>query len=224
MPLASRDDIPQTVTLETMRYIQHVIKSTVTPSWINSVPSNYGEASAGTIKADEWRILSTVYLPIALVTLWGLNNGSPPTEGSHFLNILDHTMALFQAVTIICRYTMNSEHAAEFREFMKTWVDGLYALHPHTKKHDKRSIVHASLHLPDFLLLFGPVVSWWCFPFERLVGALQRINTNDKIGGESPHTFISCALKSSRSIGRHSLTVIHQRCQSSTLVEKARMS
>jgi hypothetical protein len=84
MPLVSCDDVFKTATLETMQYI-HIIKSTVTPSRINSVPSNYGEASAGTIKADEWHILSTVYLLIALVMLWGLNNGSPPTEGSHFL-------------------------------------------------------------------------------------------------------------------------------------------
>jgi hypothetical protein len=36
---------------------------------INSVPAHHGENSAGTIKADEWYILSMVYLPIALVNL-----------------------------------------------------------------------------------------------------------------------------------------------------------
>ncbi|KAK0495389.1 hypothetical protein EDD18DRAFT_1075890 [Armillaria luteobubalina] len=88
-------------------YIQSVIKTTSIPSWINSVPSNYGEALAGTIKANKWRILSTVYLPIALVTLWGDNNGQPPPNNSWHLQLLDHTMALFQAVTIVCQYTMN---------------------------------------------------------------------------------------------------------------------
>jgi hypothetical protein len=84
--------------MSTIKHIQQVIKETVTPSWINSVPANYGKNSAGTIKADEWCILSTVYLPIALVTLRGKENSVPPREGSHFLNILDHTMALFQSV------------------------------------------------------------------------------------------------------------------------------
>ncbi|KAE9383260.1 hypothetical protein BT96DRAFT_844312 [Gymnopus androsaceus JB14] len=28
-------------------------------------------------------------------------------------------------------------------------------------------------------------MSWWCFPFEHLIGALQRINTNEHIGGAS---------------------------------------
>ncbi|KAJ3751431.1 hypothetical protein DFH05DRAFT_1385772 [Lentinula detonsa] len=33
-------------------------------------------------------------------------------------------------------------------------------------------------------------MSWWCFPFERLIGALQKINTNDHIGGEMESTLI----------------------------------
>ncbi|KIK51854.1 hypothetical protein GYMLUDRAFT_118626, partial [Collybiopsis luxurians FD-317 M1] len=50
-----------------IRHIQHVIKETATPAWINHVPSNYCDPKAGTIKADEWRTLSTLYLPIALI-------------------------------------------------------------------------------------------------------------------------------------------------------------
>ncbi|KAF8234625.1 hypothetical protein L208DRAFT_1260959 [Tricholoma matsutake] len=91
----SGDIIAKTVTPETIQHIQHVIKETTTPSWINSVPISYGEVNAGMIKADKWHILSTIYLPIALVTLWGDENGSMPTKGLHFLNILDHMMALF---------------------------------------------------------------------------------------------------------------------------------
>ena len=37
-----------------------------------------------------------------------------------------------------------------------------------------------ALHLDEFLLLFGPIHSWWTFPFERMIGALQRM----------PHNFI----------------------------------
>ncbi|KAE9385593.1 hypothetical protein BT96DRAFT_960719 [Gymnopus androsaceus JB14] len=33
-------------------------------------------------------------------------------------------------------------------------------------------------------------MSWWCFPFERLIGALQKINTNDHIRGEMEATII----------------------------------
>lgn len=84
-----------------------VIKNTMTSSWVNSVPANYGAMSAGTIKADKWHMLSTIYLPIALVMLWGDDDGHSPVEGSRSLEVLDYTMVLFQAVTVVCHYIMN---------------------------------------------------------------------------------------------------------------------
>jgi hypothetical protein len=35
-------------------------------------------------------------------------------------------------------------------------------------------------HLHDFLILFGPVRNWWTFPFERLIGHLQRLPQNHR--------------------------------------------
>ncbi|KAE9383743.1 hypothetical protein BT96DRAFT_784224, partial [Gymnopus androsaceus JB14] len=86
-----------TGTPETLSFIQHIIRYCTTASWLNSVPKNYGESNAGTIKADEWRTLSTVYLPIALIILWGDDDGCAPPSDSFLLKAIDHTMALFQA-------------------------------------------------------------------------------------------------------------------------------
>ncbi|KAJ3888755.1 hypothetical protein F5879DRAFT_764361, partial [Lentinula edodes] len=100
-PLNSDAYVLPTGNTQTLAHIQHVIRETVTPSWLNSVPKNYGETKAGSIKADEWRTLSTVYLPIALTTLWGDDDGCAPTadrlESALLLKALNHTMALFQA-------------------------------------------------------------------------------------------------------------------------------
>ncbi|KAF7371757.1 hypothetical protein MVEN_00032300 [Mycena venus] len=174
---------PKTVTLKGLRFIQEVIAKTVTPSWINSIPKNYGESNAGTIKADEWRLLATIYIPIALVLMWG--DKSPSAHVSHFRNLLMHSMALFQAVTLVCLCSTSHVCATAYRNFMKQWVEELYKLHPHTKFDDRRPNVHAAFHIYDFLLLFGPVLSWWSFPFERLIGMLQKINTNNHIGGKT---------------------------------------
>ncbi|KAG2062592.1 hypothetical protein BDR04DRAFT_988305, partial [Suillus decipiens] len=46
-----------------------VICDTTTHTWLGSVPKNFGEASTGMIKADEWQSLITIYLPIALMSL-----------------------------------------------------------------------------------------------------------------------------------------------------------
>jgi len=170
---------------DALEHIRHTIKTTITPSWVNSVPYNYGDARAGTIKADEWRTLSTLYIPLALISLWNDDDGSPVASNSYTLRVLDHTMALFQAVGLLCRYTMTPERAMCYRTLLKTWIQDLHAVHPATKKQKCRDNIHAALHIYDFLLLFGPVASWWTFPFERMIGALQKINTNDGIGGMS---------------------------------------
>lgn len=224
MPLESPGDAGKPITMDTLRYIQHVIKTTCRPSWIHSVPSNYGESNAGTIKADEWRILSTIYIPIALVTLWGDDDGCAPPEDSHFLRLLDHSMALFQAVTIALRYTMNFSRATHYRKFIKEWVDGLFSLYPHTKAQRKRPNVHAAFHIFDFLILFGPVISWWCFPFERLIGTLQKINTDNLIGGE--HYFLSQTQKliSSRFVGTDNSTFPYESSKSSAMVGTIKLS
>ncbi|KIM72552.1 hypothetical protein PILCRDRAFT_81778 [Piloderma croceum F 1598] len=45
-----------------------------------------------------------------------------------------------------------------------------------------RPNIHMAMHIPHFLRLFGPVRSWWCFPFERLIGQIQRLLSNHKFG------------------------------------------
>lgn len=48
--------------------------------------------------------------------------------------------------------------------------------------HSFRPNHHSCLHLHEFLLRYGPMHGWWMFPFERIIGALQKTNTNYKIG------------------------------------------
>ncbi|KAF9042674.1 hypothetical protein BDP27DRAFT_1244376 [Rhodocollybia butyracea] len=164
----------ETGTPETLPHIQKVIRETVAPSWLNSVQKNYGDAKAGSIKVDEWQTLNSVFLPIALITLW-----DDVSESGLLLKALHHTMALFQATIIACRYTTTAPRVQAFREYIDLWVQHLWTLIPGVA----RPNIHAIGHIYDFLLLFGPVLSWWCFPFERLIRVVQKINTNSHIGG-----------------------------------------
>ncbi|KAF7293317.1 hypothetical protein HMN09_01211100 [Mycena chlorophos] len=179
-PLSDDNYAPRAIDMTALKFIQRVIADTETPAWIGAVPVLYGENNPGTIKAAEWRILATVYLPIALVLLWG----DHLTPEKRALDILDHSMDLFSAVGLVCRYTMTRTRARQYRDLLKRWVEGLPIVHPHTRAHPVRPNVHVAFHIYEFLILFGPIVSWWCFPFERVIGYLQRINTNDHIGGE----------------------------------------
>lgn len=157
------------------------------PAHIPSVPKNFGEAKAGSIKANEWKWLSILHIPVALVIRWGDNDGLPPpvddSDAGYLLKALDHTMALFQATMIACRQVMTTDRAEAYRRQMEYWTENLWPLFPHVRGGNSRPNIHAGFHIYDFLLLFGPVMSWWCFPFERLIGVIQKINTNDHKGG-----------------------------------------
>ena len=167
-------------TQETMARIKEVIANTTTPSWVNSVPKNYGDASAGVMKADEWRSLSTIYLPLALISMWGVGTTHmSPTNSIRFRHILDHTMLLVSAISLACKHTMSQARSSAYLTCLAQYLKELVDIHPdasHLPNH------HMAMHLPHFFHLFGPVRSWWCFPFERLIGQIQRLLSNHKLG------------------------------------------
>lgn len=163
-----------------MQHIRQVIKDTATPSWVSSVPANFGSANAGTLKADEWRYIITVYLPLALVMLWGEGSPGSFSENQPTLSrLLDSTMALVCAMTIASKRTMTPRRAAAYRRHLAKYVEEYQELYPHRRWTTSH---HMVFHIYDFLLLFGPVHSWWCFPFERLIGQLQCFPHNHKFG------------------------------------------
>lgn len=177
---AEQPPLPQIATPSVLQRIRDVIKNTDTPSWLGSVPYNFGDSAAGSLKAEEWRTMITVYLPIALIIMWGEGSShSTPETAAWLRRVLDHTMALVSAITLVCRRSMSQERATAYRNYIATWLQGLRELHPHVSF---RPNGHMALHIYDFLLLFGPVHSWWCFPFERLIGILQRQPNNHKFG------------------------------------------
>ena len=166
-------------TPEVMQHIQHIIKETTIPSWLRSVPKNFGKARAGTLKADEWRTLSTIYLPLALVSLWGEGSTYRSHELNHLWNILDNTMALVSVIRIACSHTMTQSRIIAYHTCIVTWLSTLPNALPAAKPHPN---CHMACHIYDYLKLFGPVRSWWCFPFERLIGHLQHLPINHKFG------------------------------------------
>ena len=89
-----------------MHRIRSVIKQTTVPSWVNSVPHNYGDASAGVLKADEWRTLSTIYFPIALISLWSEGLSCSVLHPAKFRGVLDHTMLAVSVISLACTRTV----------------------------------------------------------------------------------------------------------------------
>ena len=88
-------------------------------------------------------------------------------------------MSLVSAVVIATSHTISTAHADSYLTHMIDYLNGIKELFPKYKLHLNH---HMALHIHEYLLLFGPVHSWWTFPFERMIGALQRMPHNNKPG------------------------------------------
>ena len=138
-----------TSTPEVMHHIQTVIRETSTPSWFRSVPYNFGEARAGTLKADEWHSLATVYLPLALISLWGEGSEHPSDAVAVQLRrILDNTMALISAIRIACSRRMTQSRIAAYHECITTWLHTLNEVLPDAPAGPNG---HMACHITDYL-------------------------------------------------------------------------
>lgn len=187
-PFQNTDPSPvRVVTPAVIGRIQCVLRDMVKPSWMKSLPSNFvkffGTATGGSPKADEWREFFTVYLPVALISLWG--DGMPQPDdrtATHCRKVLDNTMSLVSAIVVGTSHYMTAHRAEAYRECIRSYVGGLSELYTHM---DPRTNEHVVFHIYDFLKLYGPVRSWWCFPFERLVGVLQSMPSNHKFGKQN---------------------------------------
>lgn len=130
------------------------------------------------MKADQWRILWTIYIPIALISLWVQGMPNAANNAAEMERVFENAMALVSLVTLACKHTTSEDRAKEYREYVRIYIEGLKAMFPGFLL----PYHHALFHIFEFLLLFGPIRGWWCFPFERLVGHLQDIPHNHKEG------------------------------------------
>ena len=162
-----------------LHQIQHDIVITKRPTWQSSPPADFGSPAHGKLKADQWRTCIEFDLPVSLVKLWQ-NDSQPDNSVRYCRNKAIHsTMMLAMAVRWGTSHRTSKRHAQKYLDYMKAYLQTLLELCPNQQLHP---IHHNALHLPEFLLRFGPVHGWWMFPFERMIGILQKINTNSKMG------------------------------------------
>ncbi|KIK25407.1 hypothetical protein PISMIDRAFT_36803, partial [Pisolithus microcarpus 441] len=133
--------------------IQQVIKDMHTPSWVRSVPHNFGDARAGTLKADDTASISQFFF----------RKHAEKMEGR------DTLLFLF----------MMEERMTSYHSHIMSWLKSFPEVFPCASICPN---YHMAIHIYDYLRLFGPVRSWWCFPYEHLIGHLQHMLTNHRFG------------------------------------------
>ena len=173
----------QVLTDEEMVEIWSDLARISTPTWVTPIPLDLGSSSHGKLKADQWRTLGITHLTLSLIRLWGLRE-SRDARSQKCKELLDVTISLMSAVILASSRVTSPSIAAAYLTHMKSYMEGIKKLFP---QYRFRPNHHMALHLHEYLCRFGPVHSWWTFPFERIIGMLQHIPTNFKIG-------MSCAL------------------------------
>ena len=158
--------------------IRLAIQEVITPAWVSSIPKNYGEAKAGTMSADQWWTLWRIYFPLSFLSLWGVGMPTAANDASKMGPVLDNVMSLVALTELACDHILTREKMTAYRECVRTHIDGLKFCFPGfiLPSH------HMAFHIYDFMQQFGPMRSWWCFPFERLIGVLQKIPHNHRFG------------------------------------------
>ncbi|KAF5328352.1 hypothetical protein D9619_013346 [Psilocybe cf. subviscida] len=107
------------VTRDEVREIRADIVQMCTPSWLASVPCDLGEARHGKLKADQWRVLGTVYLPVSLMRLWEEPDTDDNEEALMRKKMLEATIALISAIRIATSQTASRSKAALFHSSKK---------------------------------------------------------------------------------------------------------
>lgn len=145
---------------------------TQVPTWISTVPRNWGTAQRGKLTADQWRILCFIHLPITLIRLWSNETGRKK-------DLLENFMQLVSAVKIATLREIFEDEICSYEDHIFRYIEGLKELYPDV---NLKPIHHAALHIGDMLRLFGPCHSHNAPFYERYIKFFHRIGTNLKIG------------------------------------------
>ncbi|KAJ4501299.1 hypothetical protein C8R41DRAFT_913294 [Lentinula lateritia] len=82
-----------------LRRVQQVVREVVTPAWVTNPPSNVGLYEAGTLKADNWRTLFSIHMPLAILSLWKESSPLAAANASDMTSVMDTVMHLACALT-----------------------------------------------------------------------------------------------------------------------------
>ena len=154
-----------------MSRIRSGLAAVTIPSWLEQPPTNLSEKQHGKLKADTWRILFTVFLPLILLELW--HDASTLESRSNIL--LKNFHFLVYCTNIVCSYTVTSDMPELYTQYYHAYLLTLKQLFPHAKPWPNH---HYTMHNAEQLKFWGPLLQVSEFFGERQNGQLQSIKTN----------------------------------------------
>lgn len=155
-----------------LRRINALLPRIHIPTWIKRAIRVLGKASFGKLKADEWRNLFALQLPLILIPMWF---GQDNVKSS----LLKNFIHLGSLVNLALKREINSDQIDRYKHHIQKYLEGSLQLFQHCKLAPNH---HIAIHLAGRLEEFGPVRAEWSFPFERLMGSILKGSHNNHIG------------------------------------------
>lgn len=152
--------------------IHACLSKVVIPSWVDRPPTNLGESSHGKLKADQWLVLFSIFLPLILPELWL----SSPTDLSNTL--LDNFYDLVCCTNIVCSYSVTPESPSTYLEHYVSYRKSTQVLFPSVPSRPNH---HFAMHNAEMMKFWGPLMRLSEFAGERHNGKLQKIKTNNHL-------------------------------------------
>ena len=150
--------------------IRSDMSTTILPTFLSRAPLEVGSASAGSLTAEQWRTFCMVHLVVTLVRIWRI---LPTTDKRH--RALINFVHLVVAARLGTTKQVTPYKIGCYEEAIHKYLTGLRTLFPDVALVPNH---HLALHLPENLHAFGPVHSYWTFPFERCIRILRNVNSN----------------------------------------------
>ncbi len=161
---------------EHLNAVRECIRDITLPTWVGRPPANLGEASHGKLRANDYLVLFSFILPLIAPEFW--HGSASQTDDIHLENFKD----LVVCTNIICSFQTSNVAADLYTHLYTRYRRNIRALF-----HTWHSVPnhHFAMHNGSLLKHWGPLPALSEFPGERLIGDLQNINTNSKIGKTS---------------------------------------
>lgn len=181
---------------ERINQVFNNIKEVVVPQGITRVAGNLGATKGGKLKASKWKVLFSIYLPLAFLNV-ALDNSDQNTNTT----LVENFVAL-----VVCTIILESK-SVKIED--RTTLQNEYQIYTNTSKRlwPKASITpnhHYALHLPEQLKWWGPLTGVSEFGGERMNGLLQRIKTNG-LAHEMGKTILTKFCQVQRLVVRHGM-------------------
>ena len=110
--------------------------------------------------------------------MWGLDGGDD-IQIARRKKLAHSTMLLAMAIRWGISHVTSENHVMQYLKYMRNYVECVREIFLNIVWRPNH---HAALHVHEFLLKYGPMHSWWMFPFKRIIGKLQKTKINHKMG------------------------------------------